>query len=94
MSCRLNAGFELFGHGHGYLATLTKSRNCDQILEYCLLLSSLNCRKTSLSATMDAMEKRERGVNAPRSQFVLHYVVLPKDKSRCVYIVVNFINVL
>ncbi len=33
--------------------------------------TALNCRKTSSSATMDAMEKRERGVNAPRSQTAL-----------------------
>ncbi len=44
----------------------TKSRNCNQIIEYCFLLS-LSCRKSSSSATMNAMEKRERGVNAPRS---------------------------
>ena len=33
--------------------------------------TALNCRKTSSSVTMDAMEKRERGVNAPRSQTAL-----------------------
>ncbi len=33
--------------------------------------TALNRRKTSSSATMDAMEKRERGVNAPRSQTAL-----------------------